>query len=155
MANIDKIKEQGNQAAPLLTNIQNGKVVISLSDTNGELSDLTLEEFSGRKEILRIWGLFEKGEIEVSDIRPILIYEMAEHTIYPACDYRVNLFENGNKEFSATFTDTAGQLSSDYAIAISVLYEYKKASDSYELRVYVNTLDAVNNKHKVTAEFID
>ena len=66
--NIEKIKEQGNQAAPLLTELQDNELVISCDRFDGKINDFTITNLRGRQKIISLLEKFKNGEIGGKDI---------------------------------------------------------------------------------------
>ena len=150
MANIDKIKEQGNQAAPLLTELHDNELVIEFDGFSGALPSLTISNLKGRKNILKYWDLLEKGEVKVEDIKVIVRNKSNQ---YPVAHSVIECYETNNA-FSVYFF--VANMSGCTGLAIvEIMYSFSKSTGDYEFTVKDYQVSAPQTKNDVTAEFID
>ena len=148
--NIEKIKEQGNQAAPLLTELHDNELVIEFDYFSGVLPSLTISNLRGRKNILKYWGKVEMGEIDARDIKVIV---RSTSTQYQVAGSAIECYETNN-EFSVYFFVTNMSGCTGLAI-VEIKYSFSKSTGDYEFKVKDYQVSAPQTKNDVTAQFID
>ena len=130
MANIDKIKEQGNQAAPLLTELHDNELVIEFDSFSGVLQGLTIFNLRGRKNILKYWGKVEMGELDARDIKVIV---RSKSNQYQVANSAIECYEINNQFYVSFFV---ANMSGCTGLAIvEIEYSFSKSTGDYEFRV--------------------
>ena len=149
--NIEKIKEQGNQAAPLLTELHDNELVIEFDGFGGVLPSLTISNLRGRKNILKYWGKVEMGELDARDIKVIV---RSKSTQYQVANSVIECYETNNA-FSVYFF--VADMSGSVGLAIvEIKYLFSKSTGKNdELTVKDYQVTTPETKYNVTAEFID
>lgn len=150
MANIDKIKEQGNQAAPLLTELHDNELVIS-GGISGAFPSLSISNLKGRQNIISYLDKFEKGEIKAKDIDlKFTDTTLGYQKVWTPID--IQLYTYGGKKliFRIIHNDIAAA-----GVPVIIEFTYSNSSGEYELSVKAYKITDSNTKHDVTAEFTD
>lgn len=155
MANIDKIKEQGNQAAPLLTELQHNEsqneLVISCFTFTGTIQSLQIDKLRGRQNIIRFLDKYKKGEIKVEDIKLkfVEVSDIQSKVSIPI-DMEIAKWPNDSLTFRIIKSGIAG-------LNESAIIEFSYGNDSgdYLLSVEAYPISNKNDIHTVTAEFAD
>ena len=151
MANIDKIKEQGNQAAPLLTGLHDNELVIEYSVLGGSPSSPQILNLRGRQNILKYWDLLEKGEVKADDIKVILNRSGFRYSVIKSF---LILRSSGNKEFYLAYIET-DLVGNPGLYCVEIKYKFVKTSGTYELKISASSVSAPQTKYDITTEFID
>lgn len=153
MANIDKIKEQGNQAAPLLTELHDNKLILSCSGIKGggTLSNLGFENLRGRQNIIQLFEKYREGKIELKDIelRFVRETEIGQQVSLP-----IRMIISKSPEDSLEFSildDSVPGLNS----TIVFNFWFGNEGGDYKLHVKAYTLSNRAEKFAVEAQFID
>ena len=158
MANIDKIKEQGNQAAALLTELHDNEMqnelVLSCSYFQGgpNINSVRIQDLKGRENSLGVLKRLKNKTLKIEDLTAKL--QIGKGIVLKNAGY-AEYTDTPSYQQELTLGFLAYKIANDAALAYVVFYlTLTYSTGNLDLQVYVySTADLV--RHNVTAEFID
>lgn len=151
MANIDKIKEQGNQAAPLLTELCDEKLVISCTRISGNpgIESLEINGLKGKTDFMKFRDLIRTGKLDYKRVEVLLVEESTK-------------YKRVHKAYSVYYSsEVAGRL--DFYTHFIVHNPASNAVDifltigmeDFDVKIYAYNASDLATKYNITAEFAD
>lgn len=148
MANIDKIKEQGNQATPLLPELQDVKLVISCKRIYGGpgIESLRIDGLKGKTDFMKFRDLIKNGELDYKRIDASLVEEQTR-------------WKRMHKAYSVRYSTESGKtgLYIDFIVpgtssnAVNIFLTIGMKDNDVEIYAY-NASDLAT-RYDITAEF--
>lgn len=151
MANIDKIKEQGNQAAPLLTELYDAKLVISCKRIYGGpgIESLKIDGLKGKTDFMKFRELIKNGKLDPNRIEVLLVEESTKYKrVYKAYSVRYSSEAAGRLDFYTHFiVPNAASNAVNLFLAIGM--------EDYTVKIYAYNASDLATRYDITAEFAD
>lgn len=159
MANIDKIKEQGNQAAPLLTELQDNetqnKLFLSCSSFQGgpNIDSVRIEKLKGRENSLDVLKRLKNKTLKIEDLTAELQIGYNGTVLKNAGYAKYTDIPGYQQELTLGFL--AYKIATDATLAYVAFYlTLTYSTGDLDVQVYVYKTDDLVS-HNVTAQFID